>query len=366
MTILNAERPKIVEISVAEGQQRGRLLYADMLRAWAIVQVLYVHCTSPYLPNLSNSGGWFACLIPEILGRASVPLFLMLSGMFLLQKEFSSPREFLFKRMGRILIPLAIWSGIYLLWGHYTKGEALTPERCLNLFSTPAYYHLGYLYFLTGLYLAAPLLKVFTKAATAKDYIYFIALWMFSSAVVPALKKFAGIEFSIQLVVATHLTGYFILGHALKDYVVTKAGAANLWVIGISSCVLSGAVTYFLTAANEGRFDPFFLESSSALIFFYSAATFLLFKSFSFKTLKAHPKVLKVCTSIGDSAFTMYLLHPIVLDICLKTKLVGFIHKSGFGWTSLKVFLLASTVTITTWLFVVIARRLKVPHWLIP
>ncbi len=349
--------------------QKGpeRLLCADMLRALAILQVIYVHCTATYFGNMKAASSWWACLFPEVFGRASVPLFLMLSGLFLLQKEYSSPLAFLQKRLGRILIPLAVWSGIFLLWAHWFKGSEITIQRCFALLDRPAYYHLGYLYFLTGLYLATPLLKVFARTAKRQDYQYFIVLWLTSAFLFPLLQKLTGQACAIQLVVATHLTGYFVLGYALKDYVVARAGLLLLWSTAITSFALCCAATYFLTAANNGNFDPFFVESTSALIFIYSAATFLIFKSTNFAAWeKTHPQLLKFGKSIGDSAFTMYLLHPIVLDICIRFKLFSFIKKTGFGWTTVKILLLTTFVASVTWIVVRLGRRLKAPQWLIP
>ncbi|MBA3992061.1 MAG: hypothetical protein C0469_00945 [Cyanobacteria bacterium DS2.3.42] len=366
MTISLAEREK-VHISVADKPVSQRLLYADLLRALAILQVINVHCTVTYFGNLKAASSWWACLFPEVFGRASVPLFLMLSGLFLLDKDISSPFSFLKKRVGRILIPLAVWSGIYLAWGCWFKGSEVNIQRCVAVLGTPAYYHLGYLYFLTGLYLATPLLKVFTKSATKKDYQYFIVLWLISASVLPTLKKLLGLDCAIQLVVATHLTGYFVIGYALKDYVVSKAALPLLWLTAIAAFLACCASTYFLTASNGGIFDPFFVESSSALIFVYSAATLLIFKSFNYECLKKNcPGLLKVGKSIGDSAFTMYLVHPIILDICIRLKLHSIFHKTGFGWTTLKIILLTAIVTLVSWSIVRIGRFLKAPQWLIP
>lgn len=344
-----------------------RLIYADMLRAFAIVQVIYVHSVSQFIPHLGQSGAWWACLIPEVLGRASVPLFLMLSGMFLLKSNMTSPFGFLKKRMGRILLPMAAWSAIFLFWANFQTGAEVSVKRWFELLQTPGYYHLGYLYFLTGLYLAVPVLKIYVASAKKQDFQYFIALWLASCALVPALFKLSGISLSIQLVVATHLTGYFVTGYALRDILVTKLQRLLLFVAGICSCLISAVGTYYLTKYNHGNFDAFIVESASPTIFVYSVCTFLLFKSTDWKQYgNKHPLIIKAGKSISDLSFSMYLVHPIIIDLCTRAGLHNLISKSNFFYTSVKIFIFAVVAIAITWLVVRTAKLLKAPEWLIP
>lgn len=354
------------ELATNDSSSR-RLIYADMLRAFAIMQVIYVHSVSQFLPNLAQSGAWWACLIPEILGRASVPIFLMLSGMFLLQSNMTSPWGFLKKRMGRILLPMAIWSAIFLFWAHFQTGAEVSVKRSFELLQNPAYYHLGYLYFLTGLYLAVPVLKVYVLSAKKQDFHYFIALWIASCALVPALFKLSGISLSIQLVVATHLTGYFVTGYALRNTLVSRLHKLMLFVAGISSCLISAVGTYYLTRNNNGNLDAFIVESASPTIFVYSVCTFLLFKSTDWKQYGSkHPHIIKAGRSISDLSFSMYLVHPIIIDLCTRAGLHQIISKSNFFYTSIKMFIFAVIAIALTWLVVRTAKLLKAPEWLIP
>ncbi len=365
MTV-SLESPRSQEPIANSPKSSGRLIYADILRALAIVQVVYVHSVAPFMPSLAQKSGWWACLIPEVLGRASVPLFIMLSGLFLFQTEEVSLSRFLRKLFNRILLPLVVWSGIYLLWSQYMTGTAVTGYRCLQLLQIPAYYHLGFMYFLTGLYLAAPILRPFVRSATKSDYVYFAALWLINASV-PLFCKLTGVWMELYFVVFTNLTAYFIVGYGLRNVSVPKQNRLLLWLMLVTSCVVSGIGTYLLTAQNKNQFDPLLIESASPTIFVYSVATFVLVKSLNWESLKAkHPTLVQFFSATGGMAYSIYLLHPIVLDLCLKLHWNKIFTRTGFGWTSLKTFIVFVVAFSLTWLCVRIAKLLKAPSWIFP
>lgn len=97
-------------------RNEGRIFYLDQLRSLAIIGVIAIHVAMIYLKVLDiDSFSWLFSDVFFTLGRFAVPIFLMLSGVLLLNRDYSLP-EFFKKRYPRILIPFVFWGIIYVLF----------------------------------------------------------------------------------------------------------------------------------------------------------------------------------------------------------------------------------------------------------
>lgn len=95
-----------------------RLVFLDALRVLAILLVVILHAMAPVLVDTKQLGqpGWYLCLLQNPINRAGVPLFFMISGLLLLQDPaIHTSLSFYRRRLPRLLLPLAVWNGIYLL-----------------------------------------------------------------------------------------------------------------------------------------------------------------------------------------------------------------------------------------------------------
>ena len=89
---------------------RDRIFYLDEVRALAIILVILCHIIREFCQiRPSGSLGWFSVGVFIELGVMGVPLFLMISGSLLLNREYDLP-DFLKRRFTRILIPFIFWA----------------------------------------------------------------------------------------------------------------------------------------------------------------------------------------------------------------------------------------------------------------
>ena len=112
-----------------------RYPYLDLLRCLAIFFVVVLHVMTPVLTNqgLYGSTSWYVCLFQNSLNRAGVPLFLMISGYLMLRDARTlAVGRFYKKRLPRLLLPLAVWNGIYYI------AHALRAGRLSARWSTSA------------------------------------------------------------------------------------------------------------------------------------------------------------------------------------------------------------------------------------
>lgn len=98
----------------------GRLVYMDWLRVLATIAVVTIHVSAGYVSMLdaSNVSRWMAGNFYDSFSRASVPIFVMISGALLLRgAKDSSIGEFLKKRASKVIIPFIGWSAIFYIYG---------------------------------------------------------------------------------------------------------------------------------------------------------------------------------------------------------------------------------------------------------
>lgn len=292
-------------------KETERIIYFDFLRALAIVAVIMLHSAAylTYQKGQIPSSWWYTAVAFVAINKWAVPVFFMISGALLLNREPESIRQFLRKRFARVAIPLAFWTVVYGLWVHYRSHESL-----LVLFkkalSEPIYYHLWFVYVLLGLYLAVPILQVFVQQATEKQLRYFLILWFFVNAIVSIFDKFLGIHLGIDFTFFAGYIGYFILGYYLATTLLSRL-TRNVSLLLI---VASLSVGIFGTLAiSRGRYDEYFQGYLTANVMLFGTGAFLLAKQSEAQLVKLGNK--KLVLAISSASFGIYLIHPLIQDV---------------------------------------------------
>ena len=102
---------------MAGKQEGGRLVYADLMRVAAMLAVIVIHVSAGWLESLPvGTADWHALNLWNSLTRWAVPVFVMCSGMFLLdpKKSLSLPTLF-FRYFLRMVTALFFWGVAYHL-----------------------------------------------------------------------------------------------------------------------------------------------------------------------------------------------------------------------------------------------------------
>ena len=102
--------------------KKERIFYYDALRAFAIIAVIICHVDHFFGP-LTTPAQIIAKLTFHDIGDIGVPIFLMISGALLLNREYPSLADFLKRRFTRIIYPFIFWiililGQLYLHGGH--------------------------------------------------------------------------------------------------------------------------------------------------------------------------------------------------------------------------------------------------------
>jgi len=308
--------------------------------------VILLHVSAEYVikgqDTLTYDSSFWIGNVLDSFSRASVPLFVLISGMFLLGRT-ESFRDFYRKRASRILRPLVFWSVIYsayrLAGTYFIKGITGITLAKTAVTELP-FYHLWYLFMLVGLYLISPLLNIVIAKCTTKE------LWKVAIALLGLgmLNNGYGILTGgrpIFLLWFIDFIGYFLLGylimHSKKTY-----PAALLLLTFIASGVLISALSFY----TAKHFDHLYFYSYLSPLVVIGALSF--FKFFLQLNLKEN-----VLSQIAYLSLGIYLIHAGLLNflvIGLKYSKLTFLDNPLIGIPIKFTFAFFSALAIS-WLF---------------
>ena len=338
---------------VVQPPKKEFIPWADLIRVVATVLVVVVH-VSGQITNAwgeAPNGWWFIANIYGGIARICVPLFFMISGYLLLPRS-ESLGTFYRKRISKVLIPLIVWSLIYLGWFCNNHPGTCTPPLIQDmLLVRGAYYHLWFLRALLGIYLSLPVLRLMVQPdADRKILWYLIGLWLVFQTGLTLAKQFWGFQLGLNVPLATGFLGIFILGYLLGTWSLSRVTiifSALVWVLGTLATIIG---TYLMTQYS-GTFEGFFYDFTSLNVILASAAAFLLLRWLSETEVFTSPQVHNVIRWIASGSFGIYLIHILVIEV-LQSKIPGFHLDTFVGnplWSiplvTVMVFILSLAIT---------------------
>ncbi|MFJ6511020.1 acyltransferase [Streptomyces sp. NPDC091406] len=126
----------------------------DLIRLLCSIAVIGLHAGSAFVNTVGRTasqgpGTYGAGLTADSVGRFAVPLFFAIAGWVVLVGAPPKDGARLRRRIVRIVVPLAVWTALYLAWGKLrdTNDDPLRDLALDSVFASvrPAY-HLWYLY----------------------------------------------------------------------------------------------------------------------------------------------------------------------------------------------------------------------------
>lgn len=307
----------------------NRKLNIEFIRIFSVIMVISIHVANVYIRRFDSvSQGYFlTATISSSLSRVCVPLFFMISGAFMGDKEFD--KKSYFNKIFKFIGILAIWSIIYYFTKNGFEFEGVEKVIANSFFNADmTSRHLWYMYPLIAIYIALPFIQNMCKNLSKESENLFIILWFLLSGLsfiyIPLAefitKGNITLEYPVPLINSAYYVGYFVSGHILykrfKDVSFNKK--QNLICIGIYlvSTLITILSTYFISLKVGNAISPP-TWYRGALVIIASFAVFLLiiankdsFKAPFIYTLSKH-------------TFGIYLIHMIFLNIIKKTVTVA-------------------------------------------
>ena len=300
----------------------------DTLRTIATLLVILLHVSSNYVLEQDYARNyhftfWVANVVDSFT-RICVPLFVLISGMFLVGRK-ESLRESYKKRASRIIIPLFAWTVIYLIFsalfqyiGHHTIDyNGLLSSVILGR----PYYHLWYLYMLIGLYLIVPILN-YSIIFISRKTLWIIAISLLLFGIINYSYSFYYKSEMFFLLWFINYLGYFILGYLLKNSNKVISLTILLGIYIITSLLIAAfsycTMRYFNNSFFYGNLTPFVILGSVCI-----------YKIFQQINLKQN-----FLSKISYLTLGIYLIHAGVLvtfDSGLKIMGIDFFSNPAYG-----------------------------------
>lgn len=294
---------------------------ADVIRVIAIFGTVSIHITNAVYTRLDFFGGtsWWVALLLNELSRIAIPLFILLSGYLLLDKN-ESFIDSLKRLCFRIIIPLFFW---FLFYTWFDKGapsfQFFTPAVFTKIFSGNMF-HLYFLVIMAGLYFMAPIFRSFlqTAAQSQKRFMFWLLGIGSTLTALQYLLNACGSEnfFTRWLPYA----GIFVAGVVLKNKTKAyhKSTLLIIYLLSLGVTISFGYLHYFFLQRNI-----VFLDSPRCMAYYtdhyvsinvllMAIAAFLLLLNSSYTYLRKNTFLEKLIPSLAKASFGIYLIHPLV------------------------------------------------------
>lgn len=275
----------------------------DLMRIIAAFFVIMIH---------SSGIGSPIAIILNSLSRFSVPVFVIISGYYMLDRNIGIRR--LFQKSIHLFVIMLLWSGIYFIYdclcGFYVFTDI--PNLLTYLLTQPL--HLWYIYASIALYLLTPILYVFCRNASRKEHLYALAVtFSFGSIIVIMLRseQFPLVDTIINKMKIPYTMGFiflYLLGNYFKKYdIIYKK---TIYFIGILGTLATIMGTLILSTDEKLKELLFSFFAPNVLI---SGVAFFLFIQEFFQS--HHVKRGAMLHQIAGYTLGIYLLHPLILQL---------------------------------------------------
>lgn len=311
---------------------KERIYSYDVLRVLAIIAVVAIHSVTPLILAFGklNTPSWMIANLVDSASRASVPLFIMISGALLLSKK-DAPLNLWKKRLLRIGYPLLFWTIIYAYYYHFFRGDPLSIERVLHrVINDQPYEHLYFLYIILFLSFFTPF---FTFLLTRfRSHLLILLLTLI-------LCIYIG-ENRFILLFWIPYSAYYLGGFIVSKIPFHKP--TRFLLLYLVSVAFIACGTYLLYSQK--------IANSQSLYLYEYVSPFVITASFSFFLyitripLFLFEKQKTTITLLASYSFGIYLIHPLIQDLIEKFLLPNTTLFSAF-LTFLLVFSLSVVAT---------------------
>jgi len=302
-----------------------RTLFPDFLKSIAIFGVVLIHVSAGYMYSLTeqNKTDFITAMLLNFFFLWSVPIFTMISGMFLLRDSDEKISTFFKKRVTKVLIPFFTWSIIYYIYTGYFNLHPLTVNKetligfIKGLFTNKIFFHLWFVYMIMMMYVLTPVIRVVLKRISIRISMTIIIL-LFSLIFTTNLISFIlGYNFRTWNLTFSFLPfsqylffiGYFILGYYLLKLNFSKIQKRVIYLLGFISYTILISGTYFFTKNNEGILFTDFSYYLHPPVFIISIAVFVFSKDHFNKQSNTF------FMRLSDYSYQVYLMHMLILNL---------------------------------------------------
>ncbi|MBO5841018.1 MAG: acyltransferase [Methanobrevibacter sp.] len=331
-----------------------RIFYYDVLRALAIIGIVFCHVSVSYVSRDINSPNLYISVFFDCFRDFSIPIFVMLSGALLIGKK-DTLVKFFKKRLSRLFIPFLFWVLIYIIFTSLFLNHGFNLDNAIKiLFGTAGTLgvHFWFVWMIIIAYIGIFIINKIIQMQPFNIENFnrkFITILAMLSVIYIGLSHYHLFNpYSPRLTYYISFLAYIIIGYFLAKCDFLERRIDRKYLIIITALLFVGSylwyIFYFVVPRSHMVHQFVRLSYFNLLILFMSAYAFLLFKYLS-KTEKfidmENNSLGKAFTLISNYSYGIYLVHYLIL-YCIKInliKIINFTQGSSLIWIPVLVIL---------------------------
>lgn len=288
----------------------NHIMYIEIIRIIACFMVIINHTIGFILTNNTFINSTFYCICFSLC-KIGVPLFLMITGALILDKQYDYRK--VFKCILKVFLPVIGLSLILTI-----KNDGIENFNLLifikNIISEPYIVPYWYIYALIGIYFATPFLQKMIKNFSNKDFFIFIIIFLIIPSLLNSLIPYINININnnfklalFPIIISVVVCGKFISKIKLEK----KYFIISILLFFISYILMF--LSMYLPYLNNKEIS-FALDTWSAFpVIIMSISIFYIIRYlFEKKSLKN--KISNVICKIASYTFGIYLIHTLCYD----------------------------------------------------
>ncbi len=311
----------------------------SIMRILATVAVVFLHTCNTISNNESNYDLSDSQLLYFTTGNYlmnwAVPIFLMITGILLLNKEKKITYHDCIKKYSkRILLALIVFgipfSMLEIIMTTKRIRFTLLWEAIINVITGKSWSHLWYLYALIGVYLVLPVLKAFVDKCSCAEIKIFLTILFIFNFIIPIVNSIFKISIAFEIPIISFPIFYLLLGYQLNEEMSNKLYNKKICAISLLACImlLIAANVYLLPNGST------FLNYNSPLIVVITILVFSLIRGIKVKNAQRLWQIDRLC-------FGVYLVHPIFINFTYKfLKITPLSAGRGYLFTTIVFWLI--------------------------
>lgn len=302
-----------------KNHHRRKIRYADtdIMRILASFGVVLLHAAT-YTSGIGLFDKDTAQII-NIFCRFSVPVFVMISGQYMLSEKRSVASVW-GKALSMFLILIAV-SAAYTAYEYITGGYLMGfSDTITRILTEPV--HLWYLYMVICLYIFTPVMYVFASNADKGILVYCIFLCFLFGSIIYIPVHSTGFELLKTIIgkckidVSLGFVGCYLFGSYVERFGLSSITRKIIYLTGAAGIIITICADRFLPLADE--------ENRELIISFFapnvlvvSTAVYIGIKSLVLKN--GIPKKLSAAISdVAQCTFGIYLWHVMALHFIIR------------------------------------------------
>lgn len=351
-------------------QIKKRLLYPDLLKTIAIFGVILIHVSASFMYSLTeeNKNSFITAMVLNFLFLWSVPVFIMISGMFLLKNSDENIPTFIKKRVSKVLIPFVSWCLLYYIYTGYFNLHplSLNKETLLgfvkDVLTHKIFFHLWFVYMIIIMYVFTPILRKIVHKFRVMKGLLLVGTLFFLIPLTNLVSFLTNSDFRTWTLTINFIPysryilfiGYFVLGYYLSKITLTIKQKQLVYVFGLIGFIIVTFGTYSLTKNNGGILVTdlaYYLHPPVLLI---SIAIFVFFKDhFNNESNTFFNK-------LGDYSFQVYLMHMLILNLIIILFRDTYFFKELSQHTFIYIITITSVTYVTSNLIAFIISKIPI------